>query len=205
MANGGKPNRPLRPRGGSGPGNRRRRVVIDNAASATGRNPANVAFTTPASTATVTTTQTPSLTVVKSATPGTVATVGQNISYNFLVTNTGTTAVNGWRLGLTFPGDQRLTNAWNATVSQSGTSVTATNLSYNAAIPPGGNTSFGMQGTWSASDASPTASPNARLVAHADEVLGRNGRMSAAVAAIGRGEIAEGAYPFTIPSDFGTR
>jgi translation initiation factor IF-2 len=33
MANGGKPNRPLRPRGGSGPGNRRRRVVIDNAAA----------------------------------------------------------------------------------------------------------------------------------------------------------------------------
>src|SRR3954469_14886616 len=32
MAN-GKPNRPLRPRGGSGPGNRRRRVVIDNAAA----------------------------------------------------------------------------------------------------------------------------------------------------------------------------
>ena len=32
MANGGKPNRPLRPRGG-GPGNRRRRVVIDNQAA----------------------------------------------------------------------------------------------------------------------------------------------------------------------------
>src|SRR5581483_4801750 len=33
MANGGKPNRPLRPRGGGGPGNRRRRVVIDNQAA----------------------------------------------------------------------------------------------------------------------------------------------------------------------------
>ena len=33
MANGSKPNRPLRPRGGSGPGNRRRRVVIDNQAA----------------------------------------------------------------------------------------------------------------------------------------------------------------------------
>src|SRR4051812_2618894 len=32
MAN-GKPNRPLRPRGGGGPGNRRRRVVIDNQAA----------------------------------------------------------------------------------------------------------------------------------------------------------------------------
>ena len=33
MANGGKPNRPLRPRGGGGPGGRRRRVVIDNQAA----------------------------------------------------------------------------------------------------------------------------------------------------------------------------
>jgi translation initiation factor IF-2 len=33
MANGGKPNRPLRPRGGAGPGNRRRRVVIDTGAA----------------------------------------------------------------------------------------------------------------------------------------------------------------------------
>jgi len=32
MANGGKPNRPLRPRGGSGPAGRRRRVVIDQGA-----------------------------------------------------------------------------------------------------------------------------------------------------------------------------
>jgi predicted protein tyrosine phosphatase len=53
--------------------------------------------------------------------------------------------------------------------------------------------------------ASPTASPNVRLVAYADELLGRKGRMSAAVGAIGRGEIAEEARPFAIPSDFGTR
>src|SRR5436305_12508771 len=39
MANGGKPNRPLRPRGGSGPGNRRRRVVIDNQAARPRQDP----------------------------------------------------------------------------------------------------------------------------------------------------------------------
>jgi predicted protein tyrosine phosphatase len=53
--------------------------------------------------------------------------------------------------------------------------------------------------------ASPTASPNVRLVAHADEILGRKGRMSAAVANIGRGEPAEEARPFFIPSDFQAR
>src|SRR5437763_1252288 len=40
MANGGdRPNRPLRPRGGGGPGNRRRRVVIDNQAARPRQDP----------------------------------------------------------------------------------------------------------------------------------------------------------------------
>jgi predicted protein tyrosine phosphatase len=54
--------------------------------------------------------------------------------------------------------------------------------------------------------ASATATPNARIVALADASLGRGGRMSKAVAAIGRGspgwpEISE-AKPFEIPSQF---
>ncbi|HVY91048.1 MAG TPA: hypothetical protein VG942_19420 [Hyphomonadaceae bacterium] len=52
-------------------------------------------------------------------------------------------------------------------------------------------------------EASETAFPNRRLVSHADAILGRNGRMSAAIDAIGRGAIAEEAAPFSIPSVFG--
>ncbi len=52
-------------------------------------------------------------------------------------------------------------------------------------------------------NASPTASPNPRLVAHADALLGRSGRMARAVAGIGRGSIAAEAQPFMIPSIFG--
>jgi predicted protein tyrosine phosphatase len=51
-------------------------------------------------------------------------------------------------------------------------------------------------------EASPTAFPNPRLVGHADAVLGRGGRMSRAIVAIGRGQIAEEAVPFFIPSAF---
>lgn len=51
--------------------------------------------------------------------------------------------------------------------------------------------------------ASPTASPNARLVAHADELLGRRGRMSRAVASIGRGSVAMEARAFSIPATYG--
>ena len=44
--------------------------------------------------------------------------------------------------------------------------------------------------------ASPTATPNPRLVAIADDILGRSGRMVAAVAAIGRGETCDYGVPF---------
>jgi cellulase/cellobiase CelA1 len=75
---------------------------------------------------------------------------------NVTIGNTGASAVNGWQLAFTFPGDQRITNAWNAAVSQSGSNVTATNLSYDATISPGGNVSFGFQGTWASNDAAPS-------------------------------------------------
>ncbi len=46
--------------------------------------------------------------------------------------------------------------------------------------------------------ASPTATPNARFVALADERLGREGRMVSAIAAIGRGEAAFECWPFAL-------
>jgi len=73
------------------------------------------------------------------------------------ITNTGSSAVNGWTLKFTFPGDQKITSGWNGTPSQSGENVTITNASYNATIAAGANTSLGFQGTWTSSDAAPTA------------------------------------------------
>ncbi len=46
--------------------------------------------------------------------------------------------------------------------------------------------------------ASPSATPNPRLVAIADGLLGRSGRMVAAIAAIGRGAEAFEGVPFTL-------
>jgi hypothetical protein len=76
---------------------------------------------------------------------------------NVTIANTSSSAINGWTLTFTFPGDQKITSAWNAAVTQTGTSVTVTNLSYNAAIPPGGGQSFGFQGSWVTNDASPAS------------------------------------------------
>ena len=74
-----------------------------------------------------------------------------------VIANTGTTAINGWSLTFTFPGDQKVTSAWNATVTQSGEAVTAVNVGYNGTVAPGGNASFGFQGTWTANDSPPTS------------------------------------------------
>ena len=46
---------------------------------------------------------------------------------------------------------------------------------------------------------SPSATPNPRLVRHADALLGRQGRMVAAIAAIGRGADAFEGAPFSLP------
>ena len=74
------------------------------------------------------------------------------------ISNTSTSAINGWTLKFTFPGDQKITSSWNTgSNSQSGAAVTLTNASYNGAIAAGGNTSIGFQGTWTSSDAAPTA------------------------------------------------
>jgi endoglucanase len=76
---------------------------------------------------------------------------------NVTVTNTGSAAVNGWKVGFTLPSGQTVTGAWNATVSPSSGAVTAASLSYNAQIPAGGSQSFGFQGTFSGSYAQPAA------------------------------------------------
>ena len=50
-------------------------------------------------------------------------------------------------------------------------------------------------------EASPTAYPNRLMIRLGDAALGRAGRMLAAVEAIGRGEVASEAIPFSLPAD----
>ena len=78
------------------------------------------------------------------------------LTENITITNTGGAAVNGWRLAFTLASGQTITGAWNATIAPSSGAVTATNLSYNAAIPPGGSTSFGFQANHTGNTAAPT-------------------------------------------------
>lgn len=78
---------------------------------------------------------------------------------NIVITNTGTTAINGWSLKFSFPNGQTITQLWNGSYSQSGSAVTITNLSYNAAIAPGATLSStpGFNGSWNGSNSAPTS------------------------------------------------
>ncbi|MFI6227676.1 cellulase family glycosylhydrolase [Micromonospora echinospora] len=75
---------------------------------------------------------------------------------NVAVTNLGA-PVDGWRLAWRFPSGQQVTQAWNATVASSNGEVTATNLSYNAAIATNAAVSFGFNGSWSGGNPAPTS------------------------------------------------
>ncbi|GIH16922.1 hypothetical protein Raf01_50940 [Rugosimonospora africana] len=66
---------------------------------------------------------------------------------NVTITNLGD-PINGWRLTWSFTAGQTVTQAWNATVTQSGAAVTATDAGYNAALATGANTAFGFNGSW---------------------------------------------------------
>ncbi len=76
------------------------------------------------------------------------------------ITNTGSTALNGWTLQFSFPGNQQVTQGWNGTYSQHGNSVTVTNASWNGSLPANGGqpgSQPGFNGSWSGSNATPTA------------------------------------------------
>ncbi|MBM0276765.1 GH12 family glycosyl hydrolase domain-containing protein [Micromonospora tarensis] len=82
---------------------------------------------------------------------------GNGFTADVQVTNTGSSAINGWTLNYSLPGGQTITSAWNATVSQSGSAVTARNVGHNGSIAPGGTATFGYQGTLSGSYSSPSS------------------------------------------------
>jgi polyisoprenoid-binding protein YceI len=65
------------------------------------------------------------------------------------ITNSGTTAINGWTVSWQYSGNNRVTNAWSTTLTGSNP-YSGTNLSWNANIQPNQTVEFGFQGTKSA-------------------------------------------------------
>ena len=75
-------------------------------------------------------------------------------SVNITITDNGP-AVSSWDLAWTFGGDQQVTDLWNGVLTQNGENVSVANESYNGSIADGGSTSFGFNGSYSGTDATP--------------------------------------------------
>ncbi|MBE1489399.1 lytic polysaccharide monooxygenase auxiliary activity family 9 protein [Plantactinospora soyae] len=74
----------------------------------------------------------------------------------------GTAAIAGWTVRWTWANGQSITSSWNATVTSSGSSITAANVSHNGALSANGSTSFGFNGSWTGTNTAPTLTCTAR-------------------------------------------
>ncbi|MFD3162558.1 cellulose binding domain-containing protein [Herpetosiphon sp. NSE202] len=82
---------------------------------------------------------------------------GSGFQADVVVRNTGTSVINGWTVAWSTPSGQQINQAWNATVSQNGSQVSAKNVDWNASIAAGGNQSFGFTATTTGSLAVPSS------------------------------------------------
>ncbi|GAA1760661.1 PQQ-dependent sugar dehydrogenase [Streptomonospora arabica] len=80
---------------------------------------------------------------------------GDGFSASVVVTNTGDEPIEDWTARWDYTGGQQVTTAWQADVSQEGTTVSASGLDYNRVIPAGGSRRFGLQGTITATNPAP--------------------------------------------------
>ncbi|WP_433366918.1 non-reducing end alpha-L-arabinofuranosidase family hydrolase [Actinoplanes sp. CA-142083] len=102
------------------------------------------------------------------ALPAGAATAGCSVNYavssqwqggfgaNVTVTNLGD-PLTGWTLTWSFGAGQAVTQAWNTSLTQSGSAVTAKNVSYNGSVATGGTASFGFNGSWTGSNPAPAS------------------------------------------------
>lgn len=75
---------------------------------------------------------------------------------NVAITNLGD-PISSWSLTWSYSAGQTVTQAWNATVTQSGTQVTARNVSYNGSVATNATVSFGFNASWTGSNPVPAA------------------------------------------------
>ncbi|MFG2244106.1 cellulose binding domain-containing protein [Spirillospora sp. NPDC048823] len=72
------------------------------------------------------------------------------------ITNLGAGEIDGWRLGFELPDGQAITQLWNGSQVQDGSSVTVTAADWNRSIPPDGTAEFGFIGRQDGGDGRPS-------------------------------------------------
>ncbi|MER7723145.1 cellulase family glycosylhydrolase [Streptomyces sp. NPDC096323] len=106
-----------------------------------------------------------SITTAKGSAPGGSCSVGYRIvgqwpggfQGEITIRNTGTTAIDGWKLGFAFANGQTITNMWGGTPTQTGRSVSVAPASYTSTIAAKGSVTVGFTGAQSGTNAAPAA------------------------------------------------
>ncbi|MGH3247795.1 MAG: cellulose binding domain-containing protein [Trebonia sp.] len=69
---------------------------------------------------------------------------GTGYSGQYTITNPGTAAVTGWKLGFTLPNGTALTSLWDGSYTANGGQVTVTSDDWDATVKPGGTVTVGF-------------------------------------------------------------
>nr|MDT0662286.1 DUF6055 domain-containing protein [Micromonospora sp. DSM 115978] len=118
---------------------------------------------------------TPTATPTPTPTPTPTAPAGRSCTATYAVTGqwqggfqgevtirAGGTPITGWTVSWTFANGQAVSQSWGATVSASGSAVTATNAAYNGSLAAGASATFGFIGSAGSVNTAPTPSCVAR-------------------------------------------
>ncbi|MFZ6031446.1 MAG: glycoside hydrolase family 11 protein [Chloroflexota bacterium] len=82
---------------------------------------------------------------------------GSGATVNVTISNNSVSAINGWTLGWTFPGNQQISSLWSGSYTQTGSSVSVSDAGWNGTIGAnGGTASFGFNISYSGSNQAPT-------------------------------------------------
>jgi cellulase/cellobiase CelA1 len=87
----------------------------------------------------------------------TVSPWNTGLTSEITITNTGTTAVDGWSLVFTLPAGQTITSGWSASYSPTSGQVTARNVDYNPGIAAGTSIRIGFQAAHSGNTGKPAS------------------------------------------------
>jgi len=84
---------------------------------------------------------------------------GGGFTANLTITNTGTSAINGWTLAFSFTAGQRVSQGWSATWTQAtgSANVSATPLDWNRVIAPNNSIQIGFNGAFTSSNPEPAS------------------------------------------------
>ncbi|MEU3117282.1 cellulase family glycosylhydrolase [Micromonospora chalcea] len=141
-----------------------------NGIAATSREASVYASTTPTASPTVSPTASPTTSPTVSPTPPppttpppsggctatyTVANSWQGGFQGEVKVTAGAAAITGWTVRWTYANGQSVTQAWNASVSNSGSAYTARNVDYNGRLGAGASTTFGFIGSWQGTNSTP--------------------------------------------------